>query len=91
MRLDTLEVTVPTGDSYELTLEEMRLYFHQLGFPQLVGERALDRVWNFYAIRLYQEHEDYRIETLEPPQYPDVAAVRPLDAYAWVIERERLK
>lgn len=88
---DDVEITLPTGDSYDCTLEEARLYLLQLGFPELRREKALDRLWNFYAIRLHNDGDEYRIETLEAPRYPEVVGPRPLEDFAWAIEAGRVK
>ena len=89
---EDLEITVPSGDTFDLTLEEVRLYLKQLGIPDLKAEKALDKVWNFYAIRLHMlEGRNYLPETLEPPQYPEAIGPRPLEAYGWVIESGRTK
>lgn len=90
IRDEDLTVTVPTGDSYVLTLAEVRLYLKQLKVPELRAEKALDKVWNFYAIRLHlSEEKDYLPETLKPPQYPEVLGPRPLDPVKWIIEERQ--
>lgn len=89
LRTEDLEVTYPSGDSYDLTLEETRLVLMQLGVPELKREKALDKVWNFYAIKIHLQ-QDYRYETLEPPRYPELGG-RPLEPWAWVIEPGRTK
>lgn len=89
--LDDVDVTVPGGDSFDLTLEEARLYLLQLGVPELRREKALDKLWNFYAIRLHLIDDEYRVETLDPPQYPEVIGPRPLEGMSWAIEPGRLK
>lgn len=87
---EDVEVTLPTGDSYDLSLEETRLYLTQLGVPFLRGDKALDKLWNFYAIRLHLDGDEYRAETIEAPQYPEVGGPRPLEEHAWIIESGRV-
>lgn len=87
--MDDVEVTIPTGDSFDLTLEEARLYLIQLFVPTIKAEKALDKLWNFYAIKLHLDGDEYMPETLPPPQYPETTGARPLDEFAWVIERGR--
>lgn len=89
--LDDVEVMVPTGDSFDLSLEEARLYLLQLGIPELKREKALDKLWNFYAIKLHLVDDEYRVETLDPPRYPEVIGPRPLEDLAWTIEAGRVK
>lgn len=85
--LDDLEVTYPDGNSYDLSLEEMRLLLVQLGVKPRVAEKALDVVWNFYALRLDLVNQTYT--TLEPPSYPETMGPRPLEEFAWVFESEK--
>lgn len=90
---EDLEVTIPGGDTFDLSLEEVRLYLKQLGVPELKAEKALDKVWNFYAIRFHLMigEKQYLPETLEPTQYPEVISPRPLEQFAWIIESGRTK
>jgi len=87
---DDIEITVPSGDSYDCTLDEAKLYLLQLGAPELRREKAIDWVWNLYAVRFHLDSE-YQIEILKAPQYPEVAGPRPLEEFAWVIEPGRVK
>lgn len=88
---EDIEVTVPSRDTYDLTLEETRLYLLQLGVPELRREKALDCLWNFYAIKLHLDGDEYPFETLEAPSYPETVGSRPLEELAWVIEQGRVK
>jgi len=88
---DDIEITIPTGDTFDCTLAETKLYLLQLGFPELRREKALDQLWNFYAIKFYNDGNQFRTETLEPPQYPEVVGARPLEDLGWIIESGRVK
>lgn len=88
--MDDVEFTTPDGNTYDLTLQEARLYLLQMGVPELKREKALDKLWNFYAIKIHLDGDEYRVETLEPPQYPEVTSPRPLEDFSWVIEAGRV-
>lgn len=88
---EDIEISLPTGDSFECTLEQTKLYLLQQGYPELRREKALDWLWNFYAIRFHNHLQDYKIETLEAPTYPDVTGPRPLEDISWIIEPGRVK
>lgn len=86
MATEDIEVKTPEDYSYDLSPEQTRLYLLQLGIPVLKREKALDKLWNFYAIRIdLQDDGEYRVTTLDPPTYPDVMGSRPLDGMEWVI------
>ena len=90
--MDDVEVTVPSGDTYDLTLEQARLYLVRLFVPidepkKVRAEKVLDQLWNSYALRLeIDPSRNYPTEVLEAPQYPEAGGPRPLEEHGWIIE-----
>lgn len=82
MRSEDVEVTYPNGDTFDLNLEEAKLLLHRFGIPKLRIDKIIDKLWNFYAIRL-EVSGDFPIVTLPAQEYPDQGA-RPLEQYDWV-------
>ena len=83
VRDDQVTVFYPNNDSYELTQERTLLLLKQFGVEQLKAEKALDLLWNFYAVRV--EVPSGTSLTMEAPQYPETLAPRPLDPVSWIL------
>lgn len=43
---------VPNGDSYVLSLKNLRAWLKHLDMDELVSEQMLDQLWNFKAIHI---------------------------------------
>jgi len=62
---DFIEMVFPNGDSYQMTLSEVRIYFRTLRSDSLIVDRWLDYLWNVYGVSI-----DLVKETCEPIKNP---------------------
>jgi hypothetical protein len=56
------ELTLPSGDTHDLSADDVMLLLRQAGMPKLDAEKFMDWVYNFNAYRLFVQ--DWRAERI---------------------------
>lgn len=83
-REDDLKVVLPDGSSYLVTVEEVRAFLKKYIQDDLVVDRAVDGVWNFYGIEINFETGYW--ETIDP-EHNEYAYLMPdaLQGLEWIM------
>jgi hypothetical protein len=58
-RSSEIEIVYPNGDSYILNLEETRIFFKGMRIKDRIAEKALDLLWNSYALQFDLQRQEY--------------------------------